>query len=81
VDNEVVAEAVAAVDSDAEEERARQLVRKRMPSMSSADQQAKIRRLVGMLARKGYAQGLAFKVVKEELANLGEETNMLDTLD
>lgn len=81
VDSDVAAEAVAAVDPDAEEERARQLVRKRLPSMSSIDQQAKIRRLVGMLARKGYAQGLAYRVVKDELANLGEDTNLLDTLD
>jgi regulatory protein len=81
VDNDTAAEAVASVDSDAEEERARQLVRKRLPSMGSADQPAKIRRLVGMLARKGYAQGLAFRVVKEELQNVGEETNLLDTLE
>jgi regulatory protein len=81
VDNDTAAEAVASVDSDAEEERARQLVRKRLPSMGSADQPAKIRRLVGMLARKGYAQGLAYRVVKEELKNVGEETNLLDTLE
>jgi regulatory protein len=81
VDNDVTAEAVAMVDSDAEEDRARQLVRKRLPSMSSADQQAKIRRLVGMLARKGYSQGLAYRVVKEELANQGEETDLLDIPD
>ncbi|MFD1047618.1 regulatory protein RecX [Kibdelosporangium lantanae] len=78
VDNETVAEAVASVDSEAEEERARQLVRKRLPSMGSVDQAAKIRRLVGMLARKGYAQGLAYRVVKDELATAGEETNLLD---
>jgi regulatory protein len=78
VDNETVAEAVASVDSDAEEERARQLVRKRLPAMGSADQPTKIRRLVGMLARKGYAQGLAYRVVKDELATVGEETNLLD---
>ncbi|MEV4314526.1 regulatory protein RecX [Actinocrispum sp. NPDC049592] len=81
VDSETTAEAVAAVDSDAEEERARQLVRKRLPSMGAADQQTKIRRLVGMLARKGYAQGLAYRVVKDELQNVGEETNLLDTLE
>jgi len=80
VDNEIVAEAVASVDSDAEDERARQLVRKRLPSMGSADHTTKIRRLVGMLARKGYAQGLAYRVVKEELATVGEETNLLDEI-
>jgi regulatory protein len=78
VDTDTAAEAVSAVDEEAEEERARQLVRKRLPSMSAADHQAKIRRLVGMLARKGYAQGLAYRVVKEELANIGEETSLLD---
>jgi regulatory protein len=78
VDNDTTAEAVAAVDEEAEEERARQLVRKRLPSMSNADHQAKIRRLVGMLARKGYSQGLAYRVVKDELANVGEETSLLD---
>jgi regulatory protein len=81
VDNDVAAEAVAMVDADAEEDRARQLVRKRLPSLSSADQQAKIRRLVGMLARKGYSQGLAYRVVKEELNNIGEESDLLDTTD
>ena len=34
---------------------------------------AATRRLVGMLARKGYGSGLAFAVVKEELANAGRE--------
>jgi regulatory protein len=78
VDDDTAAEAVAAVDEEAEEDRARQLVRKRLPSMSSADHQAKIRRLVGMLARKGYSQGMAYRVVKDELATIGEETSLLD---
>lgn len=81
VDNDTAAEAVSAVDEEAEEERARQLVRKKLPSMRSADQQTKIRRLVGMLARKGYTQGLAYRVVKDELASFGEETDLLDTLE
>nr|WP_312872901.1 RecX family transcriptional regulator [Kibdelosporangium persicum] len=81
VDNDTAAEAVAAVDEEAEEDRARQLVRKKLPSMRSADQQTKIRRLVGMLARKGYTQGLAYRVVKDELANAGDETDLLDTFE
>ncbi|MGW5052509.1 regulatory protein RecX [Actinokineospora sp. NPDC004072] len=67
VDSSVVAEAVGAVDDDAEEERAAALVRKRLRAMSGVDEQAKIRRLVGMLARKGYGQGLAYRVVRAEL--------------
>jgi regulatory protein len=78
VDNDTVSEVVASVDEEAEEERARQLVRKKLPGMAKADPQAKIRRLVGMLARKGYSQGLAYRVVKDELANFGDETDLLD---
>jgi regulatory protein len=61
------------VDADAEEDRARQLVRKRMRALGDADEQTKIRKLVGMLARKGYSEGLAFRVVKDEL-----RTSLLD---
>ncbi|MFC7613813.1 regulatory protein RecX [Actinokineospora soli] len=71
VDSEVVADAVDAVDDEAEEERAAALVRKRLRSMSGVDEQAKIRRLVGMLARKGYGQGLAYRVVRAELGAEG----------
>ncbi len=73
VDDESAAEALAAVDTEAEEERARQLVRKRLRALGSADEQAKIRKLVGMLARKGYSEGLAYRVVKDEL-----RTSLLD---
>lgn len=78
VSDEESAEALATVDADAEEERARQLVRKRLRSLTGDDETAKIRKLVGMLARKGYAQGLCFRVVKDELRAAGEETDLLD---
>ncbi len=73
VADESAEEALATVDSEAEEERARQLVRKRMRALPDADESAKIRKLVGMLARKGYAEGLAYRVVKDEL-----RTSLLD---
>ena len=73
VADESAEEALSTVDSDAEEERARQLVRKRLRSLTAADETAKIRKLVGMLARKGYAEGLAYRVVKDEL-----RTSLLD---
>jgi regulatory protein len=37
-----------------------------------------VRRLVGMLARRGYSQGMAFAVVKEQLDRLGAETEDFD---
>lgn len=73
VADESAAEALATVDSEAEEDRARQLVRKRLRVLANADEPTKIRKLVGMLARKGYAEGLAYRVVKEEL-----RTSLLD---
>ena len=43
--------------------------------MRSLDRQVATRRLVGMLARKGYSSGLAFAVVRSELdaADFGAE--------
>lgn len=78
VADEVVAEAVSALDADAEEARARDLVRKRLRGTMPADEVATIRRLVGMLARKGYSEGLAYRVVKSELRDFGSETDLLD---
>jgi regulatory protein len=42
-------------------------VRKQLPSLLTLDRTTATRRLVGMLARKGYSAGLAFAVVKDEL--------------
>jgi regulatory protein len=78
VDDSVAVEAAGAVDREAEESRARQLVRKKLRSMSALEEQTAIRRLLGMLARKGYSQGLSYAVIREELASFGAESTMLD---
>lgn len=75
----LVAEAVTAVDGEAEESRARELVRRKLRTTVPADELTRIRRLVGMLARKGYSEGLAYRVVREELRDAGSETDLLDT--
>jgi regulatory protein len=67
VDAEIVREAVDEVDPADEEAAARRLVRKKVPSLRKVDHATATRRLVGMLARKGYSAGLAFAVVKDEL--------------
>ncbi|MFI7484210.1 regulatory protein RecX [Kocuria sp. M1R5S2] len=57
-----------------EDERAdaAELVRRRFPAAADltdrAERDRAVRRLVGMLGRKGYAPGLAFAVVQDELA-------------
>jgi regulatory protein len=80
VDDAVTAEALTTVDYGAEEERARQLVRKKLRTLGAADEQTKVRRLVGMLARKGYTQGMSYRIVREELRTAGDDTALLDDL-
>ena len=67
VDGEVAEEAVALVDDQDEWEAARRLVQRRLPSLRRVDRATAERRLVGMLARKGYGSGLAGWVVREAL--------------
>jgi regulatory protein len=71
VDDEVAREALEEIDPGEEEAAARALVRKKLPAMARVDDTAATRRLVGMLARKGYSSGLAFAVVREEIAASG----------
>ena len=67
VDAEVAAEAVQAVDDDDEREAARRLVDRKVGAMRRLDRTTATRRLMGMLARKGYSGGLAAAVVREAL--------------
>jgi regulatory protein len=72
VDDEVITAALADVDSDAERARAEQLVAdklRRERLTDDADEIKLTRRLVAMLARRGYDQSMAFDVVKVALAN------------
>ena len=67
VDDDVAATAVEAVDDDDERETARRLVDRKLPGMRRLDRATATRRLMGMLARKGYSGGLAAGVVREAL--------------
>lgn len=78
VDDAVTAEALTTVDYADEEERARQLVRKKLRTMTAADAPTKVRRLVGMLARKGYTAGMSYRIVREELKAIGDDATLLD---
>ncbi|MDI2030973.1 regulatory protein RecX [Saccharopolyspora sp. TS4A08] len=72
IDEHLVESALSNVDGDAEAERARELVQRKLRGMGSVEHTAKMRRLVGMLARKGYSEGLAYRIVKEEIENAGD---------
>ena len=45
---------------------------------TTVDEQTALRRLLGTLARKGYPQGLAYSVIRDELKNAGAESTLLD---
>jgi regulatory protein len=74
VEPEVAAEAVEAVGDDDEREAARRLVDRKVGAMRRLDRTTATRRLMGMLARKGYNGGLAAAVVREALDADGAET-------
>jgi regulatory protein len=57
-------------DPEAELEAARMLVRRKLRSVQGLEQDKAVRRLVGMLARKGHSSGVAYRVVREELADI-----------
>ena len=71
VDNDVITAALAGIDAGAEHERAERLVRDKLRREKlGGDDEAKVaRRLVGMLARRGYSQTMALDVVTTELAS------------
>jgi regulatory protein len=68
VDDEVAREVLDEVDPADEEEAARRLVRRKLRSLSRVDDLTATRRLVAMLARKGYGSGMAYAVVRDELS-------------
>lgn len=77
VDDELTKEVLGELDPEAEIEAAHRLVQARLRSMSRLDETTKIRRLTGLLARKGYSSQLAAGVVRREL---GAEAEALDSM-
>lgn len=71
VDGAIADEAVAEIDPESEEATARELVAKRLASTRGLDPDKRTRRLIGMLARKGYPAGLAYRVVRDALESVG----------
>jgi regulatory protein len=78
VSSAVVEEAVGRLDPEQEAGTARDLVDRKLRATRGLDRQVRIRRLAGMLARRGYAEGLALRVVREALADEGEDAEELD---
>ncbi|UGT63530.1 recombination regulator RecX [Nocardia asteroides] len=69
---ETAAAALDGISGDDEQERAAELVRRKLRSLpASVDRDTALRRLSGMLARRGYPASVAFPVVRAELDAAG----------
>ena len=64
---ETVQDALGTLDDETQEETARSLVRRRLAATRSLAPDVRTRRLLGMLARKGYPAGTAARVIREEI--------------
>ncbi|MFJ3198221.1 recombination regulator RecX [Streptomyces griseoviridis] len=78
VDSSLIDEAVSQLDTEQEEATAKELVARKLRSTRGLDRDRRLRRLAGMLARKGYSEGMALRVVRQALEEEGEETEFLD---
>ena len=76
VDDDDIAEAVATLEPEQEAATARALVDRKLRSTVGLETGARVRRLAGMLARKGYPAGLAFRIVRDALAEEGEQAEL-----
>ncbi|MFF5171075.1 regulatory protein RecX [Micromonospora sp. NPDC000089] len=81
VDGEVASEALGELDEETEAETARALVDRKLRT-TRGEPDAVFRRLVGMLARKGYPPGVAIRAVKDALAaQSAEAAEFADQID
>ena len=73
--------AVGQLNPDTEFATARALVARRLASTRSLPAPARVRRLAGMLARKGYGSALAYRVVREALEQDGQNPDAVGLAD
>lgn len=67
VDADIVTDSLGEVDEEVEYAAARGLVERKLRSTRSSEPKARWRRLVGVLARRGYSSALAARVVSDAL--------------
>jgi regulatory protein len=82
VDHDSVTAAVDQIDGDDELAAARELVRRRLPAMQRLEPQARTRRLLGMLARRGYGAGTAMQAIRDvEAGDEAEDEGLPDHVE
>jgi regulatory protein len=67
VDDETAQATLESIDPEQERDRAAQLVGKKLRTMHGLEPAVQVRRLAGMLARKGYPGDLARSVIREAM--------------
>jgi len=67
IGDELAADALGTLDADTEQDTARRLARRRLASATGLTREVRLRRVVAMLARKGYSTELAVRIVRELL--------------
>ncbi len=72
VSDGLIDDALDSITDDQEKMRARALVDRKIPSLERCEPAVMERRLVGMLARKGYPTSMCFLVVREALSQRAE---------
>lgn len=80
IDAEVAREALDEIDPADEEQAARVLVRKKLRTLTRVDDETATRRLVALLARKGYGGAMSYAVVRSELEQSERSGNLPDGL-
>lgn len=81
IDAETAIGALSELDQEVEAQTARALVERKLRTDRGGAPEARFRRLVGMLARKGYPAGLAIRVVKEALRARDEVADIDEVFD
>ncbi len=81
VDSGVVGEALDELDETTEAETARALVDRKLRTERKASPESTFRRLVGMLARKGYPPRVAIRVVRQAMFDRDELAGFAESVD
>lgn len=75
--DDAIEDALAQIDSGSERAAARALAEKKLRSLSAYGPQVQQRRLIGLLARRGYSPGLAYEIVRELVGAAAEPLDSL----
>lgn len=70
ISDDMALEAISQISDDQEFQAAFALACKKIRSLQRDDAKTQLRKIVGMLARKGYSSNLAFRVAKEVISDL-----------